>query len=335
MTVRQKSYRFGFTLVELLVVIAIIGVLISLLLPAVQQAREAARRMQCMNNFKQFGLALHNYHDTFNSLPLGWSGPDEAANRYSPFVGMLPFFEQGAAYEAIVADPKVPWSGSGGNTVKIGELKCPSAPSVTDPINNLSYTNYVFCIGDVSYNLHEVESVRGLFGGPNKFAFRDVTDGLSNTAMMSETLVGEDDGDGRPVNGFTAVSRINTQSPAGCRATWINNQFTGYTATTAIDRNRAPGSRWADGMMAIASFNTTLPPNSAVCADFAGLQGVIPPKSMHTGGVNLVLGDGSVRFISENIDAGNLAHPSRSGPSKSGVWGALGTRAGQEIIPEI
>ncbi|UUO04681.1 DUF1559 domain-containing protein [Blastopirellula sp. J2-11] len=334
MNIRHANPRFGFTLVELLVVIAIIGVLIALLLPAVQQARESARRLQCKNHMKQLGLAVHNYHDTYGVLPPAAMGPDEASNRYSAFVRLLPFFEQSAAYDVIAANPQAPWGAGGGNGVEISLLKCPTAPLVPNK-NNLPYTNYVLNVGDVAWNIHEEGSVRGLFGGPFIFAFRDVLDGLSNTAMMSEALPWEDDGNGRTANGFGAVSRTDTQNPVACKAKWINNQFTDYSATTAADRDRAPGGRWSDGIAGVISFNTILGPNSAVCADAAGKQGVLPPKSMHPGGVTLLLGDASVRFISENIDAGNVVASSRNGPSKFGAWGALGTRDQGEVVGEF
>ncbi|UUO04679.1 DUF1559 domain-containing protein [Blastopirellula sp. J2-11] len=335
MNIRHANPRFGFTLVELLVVIAIIGVLIALLLPAVQQARESARRLQCKNHLKQLGLAVHNYHDTYGVLPPAAMGPDEASNRYSAFVRLLPFLEQSAAYDTIAANPKSPWTSSGGNGAYVSVLFCPTAPLIDYPINGLPYTNYVLNIGDVSWNIHEEASVRGLFGGSSVFAFRDVIDGLTNTAMMSEALPWQDDGNGRTANGFGAVSRTDTQNPTNCKAKWINNQFTDYSDTTATNRDRAPGGRWSDGIAAIISFNTILGPNSAVCADFAGKQGVLPPKSMHPGGVTLLLGDASVRFISENIDAGNVVGSSRTGPSKFGAWGALGTRAQGEVVAEF
>jgi prepilin-type N-terminal cleavage/methylation domain-containing protein len=331
---RQSTSRPGFTLIELLVVIAIIAILIALLLPAVQQAREAARRTQCRNNLKQFGLAIHNYHDVYQAFPLAKSGPNQASNRYSALVALLPYYDQSAAYNQITATPNNPWIGGAPNNVRMTIIKCPSAPSVPDPIANLPYSNYVFCLGDVSWSLNTFASIRGLFGNDYKFSIRDVTDGTSNTAMMSEAIQAQNDGTGLTTNGFAAVSRINTQQPGPCRATWINRQFTPGTTLTAVDR--VPGGRWSDGIPAITSFNTILPPNSAVCADAAGVQGVLPPKSMHDGGVHLLLADGSARFISENIDAGNVtAGPSQTGPSKYGVWGSLGTRGWAEVTGEF
>ncbi|MEW4564472.1 DUF1559 domain-containing protein [Bremerella sp. JC770] len=344
MKIRRFVSRPGFTLVELLVVIAIIGVLIALLLPAVQQAREAARRLQCNNQLKQLGLAIHNYHDTYGVLPPGRMGPSESwdasnpTGRYSAHVRLLPFLEQSAAYDAIAANPKPAWTSGGGNGVLIPGLQCPSAPSVPFPITNLPYTNYVVNHGDISYHLYEEESVRGMFGAEHVFGFRDVTDGLSNTAMMSETIQWYDNGSGQPANGLGAVLRIQTQSATNCFAYWRGNRFdeTTYgTSTNVNSRDRSPGGRWSDGTMAITSYNHTLPPNSAVCADYAGNQGILPPRSLHPGGVNLLSGDGSVRFISENIDAGAVGSQSRTQPNQHGVWGAIATRDWGEVVGEL
>jgi len=330
---RPAWARAGFTLIELLVVIAIIAVLVSLLLPAVQQAREAARRSQCKNNLKQFGLAIHNYHEVFNCLPLATSGPSAASGRYSPFVALLPYYDQAAAYNAIVAAPKAVYLGGGVHNVKLAILKCPSAPKVPDPIVDLPYTNYVISFGDNSIFLTQRDRARGVFCSYYKFAFRDITDGTSNTALMSETIQWDNDGTGLTANGFGAVTRVQTQFPVLCKAQFVGGQFT--TAATLTSRDRTPGSKWDDGMAAWIGFNTVLPPNSPVCADYAGPNGVLPPKSLHVGGVHLLMSDGSVRFISENIHCPATNSSNITGPSHAGVWGAIGSKDGGEVIGEF
>ncbi|MCA9065654.1 MAG: DUF1559 domain-containing protein, partial [Planctomycetaceae bacterium] len=185
MTSRGRSQNRGFTLIELLVVIAIIAILIALLLPAVQQAREAARKTECKNNLKQFGLALHNYHDTFRRFvfckggTLGYgdaSRLDGNYDRRSGVISLLPFMEQDNLYKLIEAGdntttPKVPpggaapWTGNwGGYDQRIGFFKCPSDPGILRPKGVISYA---FCRGDFigtgTGNGRDAQDVSGLF----------------------------------------------------------------------------------------------------------------------------------------------------------------------------
>ncbi|MDR1383198.1 MAG: DUF1559 domain-containing protein [Planctomycetaceae bacterium] len=210
----------AFTLVELLVVIAIIGVLIALLLPAVQAAREAARRMQCTNNLKQVGLAIHNYHDKFDSLPARMSGMDGTNNwtgnaenrRVSAWVGILPDLEQMPLYESIVDAQKNYRNGStwvglrvaadnpnGGNNSPVARnvvvtfALCPSEGRSEAPSNYYGRNNYVFCEGDFPGRGDTLPSggghnKRGVF---SSFAWHNlsaITDGTSNTAGVSERV---------------------------------------------------------------------------------------------------------------------------------------------------
>src|SRR5690606_26614187 len=204
---RDALSRRGFTLIELLVVIAIIAVLIALLLPAVQQAREAARRTQCKNNLKQLGLALHNYHDTFGSLPFGGGGDlgTGTARRQSGFIGMLPYLEQGPLYEQISGPftdgtntwlpfGAVPWDGDYTPwQAKIPMLLCPSDADTTEG-GALGKTNYMFSRGDSPWDHNNWagsggRGMRGMFSGNYKVKrFGDITDGLSNTIGMSERI---------------------------------------------------------------------------------------------------------------------------------------------------
>ncbi|NUQ61583.1 MAG: DUF1559 domain-containing protein [Pirellulales bacterium] len=347
----------GFSLVELLVVIAIIGILISLLLPAVQASREAARRIECSNNLKQLSLAVHNYHDTFRRLPAragGTQGPGTNQGWLSGWVVLLPFCEQGAIYDRITAgEPAagVPaWGPPTGNAWAAWDdspdvLLCPSDPGKFDG-NNLRLSNYCFSGGDDARNMdgQTSENTRGVFGHLFWYRFADVTDGLSNTVMLSERLRCGNNAGGYAVAageldhrfGQAIVPGIQGQ-PNLCLAVTDGRHF---VAGTTVERTF--GSRWPRGAANRASFNTILPPNGPSClADVNNAasgnddQGVLPPSSMHPGGVNVVLSDASVRFISETIDTGNLGASQANtytGRSRYGVWGALGSKQGGETV---
>jgi len=331
--------RRGFTLVELLVVIAIIGVLVALLLPAVQQAREAARRMSCSNNMKQLGLALHNYHDTFNALPARqggavWSGDAGQNNphpRLSAFVALLPFIEASPRYEQIQNGRFHAWHGNL-NSGYVGEISafiCPSDGlySPTGPDRNAAYSplNYGLVMGD-NYNfsfdaVQGDQNIRGVFGYLRYFRFRDITDGLSNTLVMSEFLIAPE---GPRRGGAVGTS---TNNPLACRAHLVANQ---YQSGTILAQFRCHGQRWQDGRPGYCGINTILPPNSATCSSQMS-GGIYSAGSRHPGGVLGVLGDGSVRFFAETIDTGNLSlAPNLSGMSPYGVWGGMGSKDGGE-----
>ncbi|ADB17434.1 protein of unknown function DUF1559 [Pirellula staleyi DSM 6068] len=339
----SKSRR-GFTLVELLVVIAIIGVLVALLLPAVQAAREAARRMSCSNNFKQFGIALHNHHDIRGYMPYreGRFPAANATDRKSGLVDLLPFMEQTALYDQIAAPltvgsttfpggGPVPWDGAyPAWLVSVKGFYCPS--DLPPPSSGLAHTNYMFSSGD-SIDLHySTGQSRGMFGydttvgSARGFTFAQVTDGLSNTIAMSERR--------RPSTGV-AVTMTGKQgsawftTPNGCLS-----QFNRTTKVWAISNAGWAGVRWADGGMGFGGLTTNAPPNSVSCAhnDHDAQNGLYPPSSNHPNGVMALMGDGSVRFLSQNINCGDLdaVGTALSGPSPFGVFGAMGTRNGGE-----
>ena len=365
---KRSAGRSGFTLIELLVVIAIIAILIALLLPAVQQAREAARRTQCKNNLKQLGLAIYNYHDVHNVFPMA-SGLDAGpgGQRQSGFIGMLPYIDQAplfnlAASGGVAASVNgtqnyngfvfVPWDGNHRVcTTKIPMFMCPSdADRTTDA--GLRGTNYAMSRGDTSWDNNpgwsgnDGRGLRGFFVGGNgpsgTRSVRDVTDGLSNTIAMSEKIKGT--GAANTIRtGGAADSMQQTDhraNPSACLATVGGNGV--YTAHTISQTNGTwtTGARWTDGAPLYTGHTTILGPNKANCITSGGdaLDGIFEPSSHHTGGVHCLMGDGAVRFISENISTGNTATPMQdrpSGPSPYGVWGSLGTVTGGEAMGEF
>jgi prepilin-type N-terminal cleavage/methylation domain-containing protein/prepilin-type processing-associated H-X9-DG protein len=339
----KPESRTAFTLVELLVVIAIIGVLVALLLPAVQAAREAARRMSCSNNLKQLGLALHTYHDTYGTLPSRMTGPSWSTTpanspppRHSVFVMLLPYLEQGNRYNQINSARLFAWHGdpNSGYVGKIPVLICPSdglfSPTGADRNAMYSPLNYGTCMSD-NPNLGSSggssdsvpdQNVRGLFGYLHYVRFPMITDGLSNTMALAEIIVA-------PSNSVLgrAVAN-NTTSPLNCRAHLVNGV---YTSGTIIAQFRCHGQRWQDGRPQYCGVTNILPPNSATCSSQAG-TGIYTAASRHPGGAQCVFADGSARFVSQNIDTGNLSlAPVTDGPSPYGVWGALGTKDGGDV----
>lgn len=361
--------RRGFTLVELLVVIAIIGILIALLLPAVQAAREAARRSQCTNNLKQIMLAAHNYHDNYKAFPTGFGGTDTGdpymsnMGQQGPFVGMAPFMEQGALYAMVATRTQgrnhqtgapgsityppfgpAPWIesdlGSGNGYppwhVEIPTLRCPSdgVQKSAGWWNDTGRVNYCASFGDKCADMWGGGAIRGIFS--RRFYYTkmaEIVDGTSNTVAFSEHTIGNSafhnkiHGDYWGDGGFT--------SPAECLVHKGPNQT---IIPNGVGWETRRGMWWPGGGPTCQGFNTVLPPNSVACSNSRGEWGwyeIFPPDSFHPGGVNIAMADGSVRFISETINAGNSTvqcSPNPSGPSPYGVWGALGSINGSESV---
>jgi prepilin-type N-terminal cleavage/methylation domain-containing protein len=340
---RPGFVPLGFTLIELLVVIAIIAVLVAILLPAIQQAREAARASQCRANLKQLGVALHNYHETHACFPPGVTGSgDGTANngvRLAGTFGLLPFIDQGGMFNQLTSDPgtnqgDVPWASRPWWNTNIAVLQCPS--DVVFVNRDRGKTSYVYNKGDRINQTEdwEFERHRGAVGGrcPNKV--RDFLDGTSNTLMMSEVRKSVSyGGDNLEVYGQVLKSTPGgiTTNPAACRAA-VDPGNPGRFLSGDADRMR--GDRWADGRAAFTGFMTILPPNSPSCSNTTNAEdptgAIYSASSLHVGGVNCLLVDGAVTFISENIHTGNQnATPPgiETTPSPYGVWGAMGTRS--------
>jgi prepilin-type N-terminal cleavage/methylation domain-containing protein/prepilin-type processing-associated H-X9-DG protein len=310
--------RTGFTLIELLVVIAIIAVLIALLLPAVQAAREAARRIQCVNNLKQIGLALHNYHESRGSLP----GADMVWNGFNPtelsaLANILPYLEQSNVFNNINFDFESydPNNATVAATVINGFI-CPS--DLPDPIPSLGgQTNYMANMGSgivwqeaIGMNAN-LPGPNGVFYGDSATKFAAITDGLSNTTLFSERILA--DGNNAIVSPIADVffSPAFPQTPDDalqlCLAIDINNL-----------NNQFPlfmGAPWLNGQHIFLHVST---PNTRSCGFFLALRADMPPSSRHPGGLNVLFGDGSVEFVKDSV---NLL-----------IWRALGTRAGGEVV---
>ena len=357
LNVRRNRQR-GFTLIELLVVIAIIAILIALLLPAVQQAREAARRSDCKNKLKQLGIALHNYHETSKMFVYRKGGTLPGANnnlgnrnRLSGFIALLPYIDQAPLFEQIQAGdgtvaPGGPcgWCGWSRWDIATPYLVCPSDGGQTE---NRRVTNYVFSVGDTCNNHRDKQLNRGVFAYRRCVKIADITDGASNTILMSEVVRPTVQGRSLAVGAQSQPSKFDgsdqgsisapqSTPPGNCLAL-INAQ--GVYTNPAVVKNRRGSNSW-DGQTEYVGFNTILPPNAPSClsANVNGdsQHGWLPPQSRHPGGVHCLLGDGSVRFVSDNINTGNLsAIDVAQGPSPYGVWGALGSKAGRDTVGDF
>lgn len=334
----------AFSLVELLAVIAIIGVLVGLLLPAVQQAREAARRTTCTNNLKQIGLALHGFHDAHKALPKLKNGPDSTVNtnpgmllRLGPFPHLSAFLEEQAIYDTAMA-----WTGNAWlNPVReqeIATLVCPSdTQKIGDGVLDVGYgrQNYGFSVGDCKMNVdhtNSYKSSRGVFANGTMTQFHKISDGLSKTIALVEFI--------RPTGRGEIGDVTNLAGPftlSECLAAF--NFGTGRYAGNSFQARR--GWQWHDGFCGFSVVQTILPPNSPSCSTVSGWAttvgseyGIYSAGSRHPGGCMVLMADGSTHLIAETIAAGSpvgAAHePTDLGPSRFGVWGSLGTKTGGE-----
>ncbi|MGL4595542.1 MAG: DUF1559 domain-containing protein [Thermoguttaceae bacterium] len=339
---RRHRFFSAFTLVELLVVIAIIGVLIALLLPAVQAAREAARRMQCTNHLKQLGLATHSFHDTLNHIPAlsrsqiflqvfltKASAPtvsnfnNDGWDQVNWAMSLCPYMEFQSIYDSYLnelrtsgangywdANPDNNWSAT--MTTQIPGLLCPSDPEGKANVSvggTTGRNSYKGSHGD-SPNYWNNQYYRGVFGiGSVQIGFSAITDGTSNTMLFSEGCIGVDyAATGQTVKGGVAKQGLSFwDPPANCyNRRGADGLLTGNTGYDTGGNSRAPqGRRWASGVDVQSHFDAVLPPNSPVC--FAGdyWTSLASASSYHPGGVNITNCDGSVRFVSETINTGN------------------------------
>ncbi len=354
----MKNIRKAFTLVELLVVIAIIGVLIALLLPAVQAAREAARRMQCGNNLKQIGLAMQNYHGTYDAFPGGTMRYKGGDYRKSMFIALMPFMELGPAYDTYISGTQYnPWQF---HFEHMPTMVCPSDSNgqVTWDGNNSPALSYHGCVGDWPDRTNQdvIRNPRGVFSQYNDECkdMSAVSDGTSNTIAMSEAVIGFDarlrtrGGVAADIQFMTDWNHNPSDATNGFNSQPCWEAYAGGglyhfdSGAVRMSRNEV-GRRFGDSAALFSAFSTIYPPNGPSCtiANCGGGPGdqsdhnsrmVITPTSNHSGGVQVLLVDGSVRFVSETIQtlSTGVAYDStdkyvvESGPSNFGVWGAYG-----------
>jgi prepilin-type N-terminal cleavage/methylation domain-containing protein/prepilin-type processing-associated H-X9-DG protein len=317
----MRRIRTAFTLIELLVVIAIIAILIGLLLPAVQKVREAAARMSCQNNLKQFGLAMHNYEGANQNFP---PGRNAFPNVVSAPARLLAYVEQENLQRLVDPNGTLAVGGQNDTAAKnpVKLFVCPSDPS-NGRVSGSTYfgTNYVVNNGvgvtfDAGGNIAahlKIADGNGLFAQvPVRVG--DVTDGLSNTAAFSESLIGDGSAVTGPPKTYPMIRNMvlevpggNDPTPAACTTgagTWVTRR----------------GEQWINGHYGNTLYNHFYTPNQAGkwdCGNASHNKGLTAARSSHTGGVNVLLGDGSVRFVRDAVDPA--------------TWMAVGTRAGGEV----
>jgi prepilin-type N-terminal cleavage/methylation domain-containing protein len=338
----RPSSRRAFTLIELLVVIAIIAILIGLLLPAVQKVREAAARSQCSNNLKQIGLGMHNYHGAYQKFPVNASGTfGQPWEKLSANYWLLPYIEQEAVFRAM------PTSGGWGNVDGAGRpgqtaIKTFYCPSNTKYRGNIGWqgpgSNYAYCMGSSIYNYsgsnyNQPSRFNGMIGLDIEMSMTDARDGTSNTILAAEIISGSGTNSGTA----TYPNDIFFSSDAPFNAVVDKNFPTqaelnaiGTAANTPSGFRGSNGSHWVWYAGSQTGFNTAAPPNwqypstgGACCPGGAHdwWVGIIPARSWHTGGVNAVLGDGSVRFIRDSIDLV--------------TWQRLGNRNDRQVLGDF
>ncbi|WP_417378031.1 DUF1559 domain-containing protein [Gimesia sp.] len=312
-------HRKGFTLIELLVVIAIIAILVALLLPAVQQAREAARRSTCKNNLKQLGIALHNYHDSHRVFPFAtvcgvntaaYTGQNHA--RQSWFHMVLPYVDQAPLYDKLrdgfqsgtVSD----FASHPQRSVKVPVFMCPSDPNSGKIGSQKStfYSNYLLCSGSTTQGADGTfPKLNGMFFYVSRVRMSDVTDGTSNTIAAGEINLVPD------VAGGSSIADCLTIGDLRGRI-WGTKYVGGGTFTTLQGPNTSVPDTVTYG------YHRDYAPISTTCSSS---DNAVYARSRHTGGVHFLLADGAVRFISDNVDTTTFRH--------------LGTRAGGEVLGEF
>lgn len=348
----QKSCRAGVTWLDVIVFGGLVAMgLLGLGIWVLQSQMSSGsggrswRRSQCKNNLKQWGLALHNYHDTHRCFPPYAGGTSENGERLSGRAMLLPFLEMDPAWQQIAAAP-----GQGGDPMSLKltfpyspepeVFLCPSS-AVPGMIDGQSHSSYAFSVGDqIDFgegvgDFPNQMKTRGAFGWRHCTRVKDFFDGTSNTVLMGERELGNPSNK-RDIIG--RVARVTATSPADCLATAADGQ---YLAKIGL-LNELMSERWASGHPFYSVFTTAIRPNGPSCAASTppsgkSVGGWFTASSRHTGGVHVLMGDGTVRFINENIHVGdsNATQPQADGKSSYGIWGAIGTISGGEAVSDF
>jgi prepilin-type N-terminal cleavage/methylation domain-containing protein/prepilin-type processing-associated H-X9-DG protein len=302
--------RSAFTLIELLVVIAIIAILIGLLLPAVQKVREAAARMSCENNLKQIGLALHNYHSAYQTLP-----PGSNTSGFTVVALLMPYLEQTAVSNQINFNASPDSSANGGpNGTSIKILLCPSDPFAALPPGQ-GGNNYFANYGTNIHFFRDQSVANGVFAlRDSGIPLLNITDGTSNTVAFSELLKGDFNNATYSKADWINVSAVGLPSTADqaysiCQQ--ANPQNLSYQCFSA-------GGEWLGDDRTGTAYTHVVPPNTTSCVWLANLTFATTASSAHPNGVNVLLCDGSVRFASNSVSLS--------------TWRALGTRSGSDVV---